>query len=75
MLFLVKPEQFDDVEMRSETGENLDLVADALLRTARLISVHRLQGYKTVLNILGEVNLGVETPSELLRCRRETLMP
>ena len=59
LLLPVAADQPDYVEVRGQGGQHGDLVTDALVtRRPHSLVVHRLQGDKAVLGVLGEVDLG-----------------
>ena len=59
-------QQLDNIEVAAHGSQDVNLVADALLRPRCLLDVHSLEGHEHSLGVLGEIHLGVEALAELL---------
>ena len=59
-------QQLDNIEVAANGRQDVNLVADALLRPRGLLDVHSLERHEHALGVLGEVDLGVESLTQLL---------
>ena len=59
-------QQLDNIEVAAHGGQDVNLVANALLRSRGLLDVHRLERHEHSFGVLGEIHLGVEALAELL---------